>query len=155
MLAIITLLHDQRRLALEDQPITRNLDPNGDQIDDQQLTSGTILENRYKIERVLGIGGMGAVYLASDTRFSVTKHVAVKEIVAHVGDRTLRNTLVSNFEREANLLATLNHAAIPKIHDFFTIKNRSYLVMQYVQGQNLENILAEANGLLPVQQIVI
>ncbi len=155
LLAIITLLFANRRPTLEDQPITRNLHPNGNQNDDQQLSSGTILENRYKIERVLGIGGMGAVYLARDTRFSVTKYVAVKEIVAHVRDDALRKTLVTNFEREANILATLNHAAIPKIHDFFTVGNRSYLVMQYIQGQNLENILEATDDLLPVQQIVI
>jgi len=113
------------------------------------------LENRYKIERVLGVGGMGAVYLARDTRFSATKYVAVKEIIAHVRDDALRETLIANFEREANLLATLNHASIPKIHDYFTIERRWYLVMQYIQGQNLESILEATDGLLSVQQAVI
>ena len=129
--------------------------PVDDQSDDDKLSTGTILENRYKIERVLGIGGMGAVYLARDTRFKVTKYVAVKEIVAQVHDDAMRETLVLNFEREANLLATLNHAAIPKIHDYFTIGRRWYLVMQYIQGQNLESILDATENLLPVQQTVI
>jgi len=131
------------------------LKPVDDQSDDDKLSTGTILENRYKIERVLGIGGMGAVYLARDTRFKVTKYVAVKEIVAQVHDDAMRETLVLNFEREANLLATLNHAAIPKIHDYFTIGRRWYLVMQYIQGQNLESILDATENLLPVQQTVI
>ena len=156
LLAIITLLlSSRRRPPLEDQPITRNLHPNGNEINDQQLQSGTILEDRYRIERVLGIGGMGAVYLARDTRFSATKYVAVKEIVAQVRDDAIRETLVTNFEREANLLATVNHASIPKIHDYFTIGKRSYLVMQFIEGQNLESILDSTDGLLPVRQIVI
>ncbi len=155
-MAIITLsFSGRRRHSLEDQPRTRNLHPNENLDNDQQLQSGTILEERYQIERVLGVGGMGAVYLARDNRFSVTKYVAVKEIIAQVRDDAIRETLVTNFEREANLLATVNHASIPKIHDYFTIGRRSYLVMQYIQGQNLESILEATDGLLPVQQIVI
>ena len=145
----------QKEAVLEDQPITRNLKSDDDLSDDGQLQAGTILEGRYQIEGVLGIGGMGAVYLARDNRFTVVKHVAVKEIIAHVRDDALRETLVKNFEREANLLATVNHAAIPKIHDYFTIGKRSYLVMQFIQGQDLENIMDRTEGLMPVKQIVI
>jgi len=156
MLAIIGLSESvHRRNPLVDQPITRSLPLNGSIDTDQQLQSGTILGERYQIERVLGVGGMGAVYLARDKRFTVTKYVAVKEIIAQVGDDAIRRTLVTNFEREANVLATVNHVAIPKIHDFFTFGKRSYLVMQYIEGRNLETILESIEGLLPVQQIVI
>lgn len=141
--------------VLEDQPITRNLQTTSGLDEEGQLNKGTILEDRYQIEGILGIGGMGAVYLARDKRFSVVKYVAVKEIIAQVRDDAIRETLVANFEREANLLATVNHPAIPKIHDFFTIGKRSYLVMQYIQGQDLENILERTEGLMPVQQSVI
>lgn len=98
---------------------------------------------------------MGAVYLARDKRFTAVKHVAVKEIIAQVRDDAVRETLVANFEREANLLATVNHPAIPKIHDYFTLDNRSYLIMQFIQGQDLERILDLTEGMLPVQQAVI
>ncbi len=141
--------------GLDTQSITRNFDPNGNQDTGGQLNPGTILETRYEIEKVLGVGGMGAVYLARDTRFSAPKYVAVKEIVAQIGDDAIRKVLVTNFEREANLLATVNHASIPKIHDFFTRDNRSYLVMQFIDGRDLESILDATEGLLPVQQIVI
>jgi len=154
--AIITIyLFSLRRRPLEDQSPTINLQPSGIQNEDQQLQSGTILEERYEIERVLGVGGMGAVYLARDKRFSVTKHIAIKEIVGQVRDDTIQTTMVVNFEREANLLATVNHPAIPKIHDYFTIGNQWYLVMQYIQGNNLESILDSTEGLLPVNQIVL
>ncbi len=98
---------------------------------------------------------MGAVYLARDSRFSVTKYVAIKEIVAQVNDATLQKILVNNFEREANLLATVSHASIPKIHDFFTLNNRSYVVMEHIRGRNLEAVLSATEGLIPVQQVVI
>jgi eukaryotic-like serine/threonine-protein kinase len=98
---------------------------------------------------------MGAVYLARDNRFKVVKHVAVKEIIAHVRDDAIRDTLVKNFEREANLLATVNHTAIPKIHDYFTIGKRSYLVMQFIEGNDLENIIERTEGLMSIKQIVV
>jgi eukaryotic-like serine/threonine-protein kinase len=98
---------------------------------------------------------MGAVYLARDNRFKVVKHVAIKEIIAQVRDDTIRDTLVKTFEREANLLATVNHSAIPKIHDYFTIGKRSYLVMQFIEGNDLENIIERTEGLMSIKKIVI
>ncbi|RME07680.1 MAG: protein kinase [Anaerolineae bacterium] len=101
------------------------------------------------------MGGMGAVYLARDLRFRIQRYVAVKEIVAQIGDESVRRALLNNFEREANILAALNHPSIPKIHDYFTLDNRTYLVMEFIEGKDLEKILNETEGLLPVQQVVI
>ncbi|MBT3390797.1 MAG: PQQ-binding-like beta-propeller repeat protein [Chloroflexi bacterium] len=141
--------------SLEDQTTTRNFNPG--ELEDQgsQLKPKTLLENRYLVERALGTGGMGAVYLARDSRFSVTKYVAVKEIIAQVTDAALREIMVANFEREANLLASISHAAIPKIHDFFSINNRSYVVMEYIRGKDLESIVNANKENLSVQQIAI
>ncbi len=139
---------------MQDETITRKLDPSNKQTNTQHLQPGTILEERYQIEGVLGIGGMGAVYQARDLRFSAVRSVAVKEIVTQIEDKGTRETLLRTFEREANLLATLNHASIPKIHDYFTIGNRSYLVMEFIQGKDIETILEQANEPLPVSQIV-
>jgi len=141
--------------VLEDQPLTRNLYDNEDHDEDGQLQSGTVLEGRYQIDGILGIGGMGAVYLARDNRFKVVKHVAVKEIIAHVRDESVRDTLVKTFEREANMLATVNHPAIPKIHDYFTIDKRSYLVMQFIEGHDLEKIIERTDELMSMKQIVV
>ena len=80
---------------------------------------------------------MGAVYRARDLRFTATRIVAVKEMINQARDSLVRDTIVKNFEREANILASLNHISIPKIHDYFTINDRSYLVMEFVQGNNL------------------
>ncbi len=119
------------------------------------LTSGQTLQNRYLIMGVLGVGGMGSVYQARDLHFpNVTKLVAVKEMMNLAPDPALREMIVRNFEREANLLATLSHPSIPKIYDLFSHKDRSYLVMEYIAGKDLEAVLAETEGFLPETQVV-
>jgi eukaryotic-like serine/threonine-protein kinase len=119
------------------------------------LVVGTTLENRYLVLRVLGSGGMSWVYQARDMRFpSVTRLVAVKEMLNSSKDPAIRDTAVQNFEREANLLATLNHPAIPRIYDYFTIGERSFLVMEFIDGKDLETTLADTPDFLPVEKVV-
>jgi outer membrane protein assembly factor BamB/tRNA A-37 threonylcarbamoyl transferase component Bud32 len=113
----------------------------------KQLETGVILFNRYQIQDVIGIGGMGSVYRARDLHFpNVIKLVAVKEMINNAPDPLVRKTIIQNFEREANILVTLNHVAIPQIFDFFSIDERSYLVLEYVHGKDLEAVLQENNG---------
>lgn len=89
---------------------------------------------------------MGAVYRARDLHFpNVVKVVAVKEMVNQARDPLVRETIVKNFEREANLLATLSHPAIPRIHDYFTHSERSYLILEYIHGKDLESLLDESD----------
>jgi outer membrane protein assembly factor BamB/tRNA A-37 threonylcarbamoyl transferase component Bud32 len=108
------------------------------------LPPHAILQERYEILDVLGVGGMGAVYRARDLRFSaVIKIVAVKQVNNVATDPRQRDISIHNFEREANLLASLSHPAIPKIFDFFSEKNRSYLILEFIEGKNLEALLEE------------
>ncbi len=81
---------------------------------------------------------MGAVYRAQDLRFKVEKVVAVKEMINQATDPDIQATIVEGFEREANILATISHPAIPTIYDYFTLGARSYLVMEFIEGDNLE-----------------
>lgn len=119
------------------------------------LAVGQVLQQRYQILGVLGMGGMSAVYQARDLRFpSVTKLCAVKEMINLAPDPQLRAIAVQNFEREANILATLSHPAIPKVYDYFSERDRSYLVIEYIDGQDLEAHLADHQGLLP-QEVVL
>lgn len=119
------------------------------------LKSGTTLQNRYLIMGVLGVGGMGAVYKARDLHFpGVTKVVAVKEMINPTGDPSMRQMVIRNFEREANLLATLSHPAIPKIYDLFAHEEHSYLVMELINGKDLEAILNDTPGFLPIEQVI-
>jgi outer membrane protein assembly factor BamB/tRNA A-37 threonylcarbamoyl transferase component Bud32 len=106
------------------------------------------------IEGVVGAGGMSTVYRARDMRFSVVKPVAVKEMINRAGDDFLRETAVRNFEREANILASLNHPAIPKIHDYFSKGTQSYLVMEFVEGYNLETIINQSQGFILESQVI-
>jgi serine/threonine protein kinase len=141
-------------LALDTKKITKNINPNMNRDNNQQLQAGSVLEERYLIESILGVGGMSAVYRARDLRFTVDKPVAVKEMVNQARDAVVRQTIVKNFEREANILATLNHYTIPKIYDYFTINKRSYLVMELIQGENLEDIINKTQGFLPTDLVV-
>lgn len=114
-----------------------------------------MLVDRYLIQEVIGVGGMGSVYRARDLHFpNVVKIVAVKEMINQARDPMVRQTILHNFEREANLLVTLNHVAIPKIFDYFTHDERSYLVLEYINGKDLEAILNETEGFLPEDQVV-
>ena len=101
------------------------------------------------------MGGMGSVYRARDLHFpNVVKLVAVKEMINAAPDPLVRQTIVQNFEREANMLATLNHPSIPRIYDYFTLDDRSYLVIEFIHGKDLETVIADANGFLPEDQVI-
>ena len=118
------------------------------------LQANTVLLARYKILGVLGGGGQGSVYQARDLNFpDVRKLVAVKEMLNPATDPNLRSSTLKTFQREANILATLSHHAIPKIFDFFDQNDRAYLVMEYINGSDLELILSKAKE-LPVDKII-
>ncbi|MBK8793964.1 MAG: serine/threonine protein kinase [Holophaga sp.] len=113
------------------------------------------ISNRYLIQGVVGVGGMGAVYRARDLHFpNVVKRVAVKEMINQTRDPAIRETMLRNFEREANLLATLEHPAIPRIYDYFSHNDRSYLILEFVEGKDLEALLVESQGFFPVEKVI-
>lgn len=104
------------------------------------LPPNTILQGRYQISKRLGQGGMGAIYLADDLRFS-QRVAVVKEMLDHFSDPDQRRLATNNFDREAEMLANLKHPGIPEVYDRFTEGNRHYLVMEYVNGDDLEQRL--------------
>jgi eukaryotic-like serine/threonine-protein kinase len=121
-----------------------------------QIRPGTTLVNRYVIQDVIGVGGMGSVYRARDLHFpNVVKLVAVKEMINNASDPLIRQTIVHNFEREANILATLNHSSIPRIYDYFSLEERSYLVLEFINGKDLEMIIEETEGFLAEEQVLV
>lgn len=109
------------------------------------LKPGTTLQDRYQILGIRGTGGMSVVYRARDLRFErVSRVCAVKEMYNTAPDQRMRDLVVQSFEREANTLASLSHPAIPSIFDYFHEGNRIYLVMEFVEGQDLERIIDES-----------
>jgi eukaryotic-like serine/threonine-protein kinase len=111
------------------------------------LRAGSVLQNRYRILEVLGVGGMSTVYRARDLRFtSVDRSCAVKEMFNSAEDAKLRQIRYANFQREAALLATLTHAAIPRIFDYFEQQGTIYLILEHIRGQDLETMLTKRDA---------
>lgn len=108
------------------------------------LAPGAILQSRYKITKLIGQGGMGAIYLADDTRFS-NRVCVIKEMLDHFTDEEQRAIATSNFLREADMLSSMHHEGIPEVYDRFSEGNRHYLVMEYIQGIDLEQKLEQAS----------
>jgi len=111
------------------------------------LNVGTILNNRYRIAKLVGQGGFGAVYRAWD--LSLSQPVALKENI----DAGLESQ--RQFEREAKLLAGLRHANLPRVIDHFIMPGQGqYLVMDFVEGRSLAALLAERGGPLSEAEVL-
>ncbi len=110
------------------------------------LKPGSVLHNRYRIEGILGQGGMGAVYRASDINLGVP--VAVKENLFTTEE------YARQFRREATILASLRHPNLPRVTDHFVIEGQGqYLVMDFVEGSDLRQRL-ETSGPVPEQEAI-
>lgn len=99
------------------------------------LAPNTLLQDRYLVLRLLGQGGMGAVYQATDRKFG--NAIAVKE--TFYSDAHLRQA----FSQEARLLNGLRHPALPVVMDYFSVGEKQFLAMQYIPGKDLEQLLEE------------
>ena len=119
------------------------------------LPRNTVLQGRYDVEEVLGVGGMSTVYKARDLRFTaVTRYCAVKEMPDTSPDIRTGQIRLANFEREASLLATLSHPGIPKIYDFFSVHGRVYLVLEFIDGRDLESQLNNREHPMQEEEVV-
>ncbi|MEQ8188971.1 MAG: serine/threonine-protein kinase [Candidatus Eremiobacterota bacterium] len=103
------------------------------------------LKNRYEIIIQLGQGGMGAVYKAKDEILNI--YVAVKELFNQ------SKQSVEQFEKEAKILARLNHPSLPRVTDFFEEHGKKYLVMDYIEGYDLETFLANSTDFIPEKKV--
>lgn len=121
------------------------------------LQNGELLRNRYQIIEQIGKGGMGNIYLAEDARLKGRK-CAVKEVVyeTNLSEDVLREAR-EQFQREASVLARLDHPNLPKVSDYFSIQDNDYLIMDYVPGKDVRSIMLEAqrkNELIPEKLIL-
>lgn len=101
---------------------------------------GIILENKYKIQRQIGKGGMSIVYLAWDLR--LRKWWAIKEIRKNIMQYNT-GMVVNSLVREVNWMKRLDHPCLPHIVDIIDTEEMIYLVMDYIEGKSLERILME------------
>ncbi len=109
------------------------------------LTTGMVLNNRYRIVKLLAQGGFGAVYRAWDLNLKIA--CALKENLSVTPDAQ------KQFDREATLLASLQHPNLPRVTDHFSIPGQGqYLVMDFVEGEDLQQILDRTRTPIPEHQ---
>jgi hypothetical protein len=113
---------------------------------EQAISPGTLVHGRYRVTRIVGRGGMGAVYEAVDQRLGNT--VALKQmLVSGPG-------VASAFEREARILAGLRHAALPRVTDYFGEELGQFLVMEFIPGNDLSSVMAQHGRPLPPEEVL-
>lgn len=110
------------------------------------IEPGKLLQNRYRIQKQIGQGGMGAVYVATDERFGST--VAIKE--TFFSDQNYGKA----FEREARLLNNLKHSALPKVSDHFSDDDGQFLVMEYIEGEDLSEKMAREGKIFECSEVL-
>jgi len=112
----------------------------------EPLSPGTMLWSRYRIMHLVGQGGMGAIYQAEDTRLE-GRLCALKEVIPEPGDGLDHlEQIEAQFHREASVLARLDHPNLPKVSDYFLYNGRDYLVMDFVPGRDLRELIEEARS---------
>ncbi|MFQ6100346.1 MAG: serine/threonine protein kinase [Anaerolineae bacterium] len=118
------------------------------------LEQNAMLQDRYRIVRVLGGGGMGQVYLAHDTRLA-DKPCAVKELIPdpHATPEEAEQA-AAQFHHEAAILAHLSHPNLPDVSDYFEERGHFYLVMDFIEGETPAEQLSRSPGGLPQEMVV-
>ncbi len=117
------------------------------------IAPNTIVGGRYRVVRPLGGGGMKLVYLAEDLRLAA-RRCALAEVVDSFTDPNAQRQAIASFEREADMLARLSNEHIPRVFDRFSEQNHHYLVMEYIDGETLEEEMKRAGGKLPEARLI-
>lgn len=97
---------------------------------------GEIIDDRYKILEMIGMGGVSKVYLGMDIKLNMT--VAIKEIIKNFTEKIPKAIL-----EEVNFLKVINHPSIPKIFDLLDLESSYIIIMEYTEGKNLNRIIQE------------
>ena len=112
-----------------------------------------ILRNRYKLTNIVGQGGMGNVYRAEDMRLP-GRLCAIKEVQPDLNaTQEVQAQAQKQFLQEASILAQLDHPGLPKVSDFFSENGRDYLVMDFVPGKDLRELLMDNHAAIPEEQV--
>jgi WD40 repeat protein len=115
-----------------------------------------LLQGRYVLGAILGSGGFSSVYHAWD-RQAGGQEVAIKQINLQGLSAEESIEATNTFNREVTVLSTLDHPQVPRIYHHFHDQNHWYLVLEYIKGQTLENVLAMRavqSRLLPLEEIL-
>src|SRR5262245_26934348 len=115
--------------------------------------AGTLLHGRYRIERLIAMGGFGAVYLATDTKAN-NRQVAMKHMIcADQQEFAIRRNF---FRREAEILRSLSNIPIvPRVYDLIEQGQSAYLVLEFIKGQDLLKLMeAKSNTPFGIDQVI-
>lgn len=113
---------------------------------DVTLTTGDVIQGRYRMVSLLAKGGMGAVYRAWDIRLNVA--MALKQMVSQPNlDAETRAQLDEQFQREANLLARMDHPHLMRVSDFFVEEDSTCFLMQFIKGDDLAECIRQHGAL--------
>jgi serine/threonine protein kinase len=118
------------------------------------IPSGVLLKRRYRILRKIAQGGMGAVYESSDATQQTGTRWAVKEMSPASLPPSERTQAISDFRREAQILATLKHPNLPHVVETFEEMGKYFLVMEFIAGRTLLNVIDTNVGFIPEERIM-
>ncbi|MGV8027393.1 MAG: protein kinase [Anaerolineaceae bacterium] len=123
------------------------------------ISTPQILDDRYEIITTVKSGGMGCIFKAKDTRLD--NIVAVKQMLSSFTNPQDAQYAETRFKEEAKMLSALHHNGLPKVIDYFTVKEPStgkklhYLVMTFIEGKDLETIIYErGQNPFPVDEVL-
>jgi serine/threonine protein kinase len=109
------------------------------------------MEDKYKIIKVIATGGMATIYKAE--QISLSRPVIIKKLHPHLAQD---NELVRRFEREAQILGSLNHPNIVEVIDFYTENGDYYIVLEFIAGRSLKELIREVGNLpLPIANFIV
>ena len=121
------------------------------------LKPGDTLRKRYEVCEIIGQGGMGCIYQAADLRLE-GRYTAIKDIQPNPNDTPeMHEQDRRQFQREASTLARLDHPNLPKVSDFFSQDGRDFLVMDFVPGHDLRQVIEHAlrrDEFIPEEQVL-
>ncbi len=113
---------------------------------------GTLIQNRYKIDRLLAMGGFGAVYLATDVKNN-NRPVAIKDMIC--SDPQEFSIRLNFFRREAEILRSLDTLpVVPRVYDLVEQGQTAYLVLEFIKGQDLLKIMEKTKKAFPLSQVI-
>ena len=117
------------------------------------LTPGTLLQKRYQIMKHVARGGMGNVYMAQHVR--LLKTVAIKELLRVTNTLDKQRQFEEQFHREAQLLGGLDHRNLASVSDYFEERGNHYLVMEYVEGRTLHEVVGLAPRPIAERRVLV
>ncbi len=119
------------------------------------LPAGTLLKRHYRILRKIAQGGMGAVYESTDTSGTPGRRWAVKEMSPAALPTGERTQAIADFRREAQMLAALHHPNLPQVVETFEQMGKYFLVMEFIPGRTLLNLLENWPGFLSEEGVMV